>query len=243
MSNFFRTDEKKIAIVTGASRGIGAAIADKLGALNYFVIGTSTSGYGKSEGVSKWIKVDFSNSKETENFIAQIKKLESIEILINNAGINIIKEQKDVLKVDFDQIQKINLRGPYFLSSLIASKMATTGGGKIVNLSSIWSVNSKINRTLYSTMKSGVNGLTRSMAVEWASSNILVNSISPGFVETELTKKSLTAQQQDEIKKQIPLKRFAQPEEIAEMVSFLSSDKNTYLTGQNIIIDGGFTIV
>ena len=104
-------------------------------------------------------------------------------------------------------------------------------------------INSKINRTLYSTMKSGINGLTRSMAVEWASSNILVNSISPGFVETELTKKSLTGQQQDEIKKQIPMKRFAQPEEIAEMVSFLSSNKNTYITGQNIIIDGGFTIV
>lgn len=237
-------ESKKVVLVTGASRGIGRSIAKNFYDLGYYVIGTATNTRHKvASFVSQMLVVDFNIEDSVNIFLKNVKGIGKIDVLVNNAGINIIKEQKDVLKVDFDQIQKINLRGPYFLSSLIASKMATTGGGKIVNLSSIWSVNSKINRTLYSTMKSGVNGLTRSMAVEWASSNILVNSISPGFVETELTKKSLTAQQQDEIKKQIPLKRFAQPEEIAEMVSFLSSNKNTYITGQNIIIDGGFTIV
>ena len=121
--------------------------------------------------------------------------------------------------------------------------MAKKKYGRIIHISSIWSVVSKSHRSLYSTMKTGLLGMTRAMAVEWANQDILINSISPGFVETELTKKSLTGQQQEELKKQIPIKRFAQPQEIAEVASFLCSNKNTYLTGQNIIIDGGFTIV
>jgi 3-oxoacyl-[acyl-carrier protein] reductase len=121
--------------------------------------------------------------------------------------------------------------------------MTKIGGGKIVNIASIWSVVTKKNRTLYSTMKAAIHGLTRSMAVEWASSNILINTISPGFINTDLTRNSLSKKEIASIENSIPLNRLANPEEVAELVYFLGSDLNTYLTGQNIIIDGGYTII
>ena len=140
-------------------------------------------------------------------------------------------------------IQNINLKAPYQIAQYLAKNMALNGGGKIINIASIWSVISKTNRTLYSTMKTGIIGMTRSMAIEWAKQNILINAVSPGFVMTELTDKSLSVREKKEIKEQVPLGRFARPEEIASVVSFLCSKENKYLTGQNIIVDGGFTII
>ena len=231
------------ALVTGASSGIGASIATRLSEDGFEVYGTSRLGSGTTLGVNHWIAGDFSTHVGINNFLTRLEQISSFDVLVNNAGINIIKPQGQVSQLDYTRIENINLRAPYQIAQLVIRKMAEQKYGRIIHIASIWSVVSKSYRSLYSTMKTGLLGMNRAMAVEWASSNILVNSISPGFVETELTKKSLTAQQQDEIKKQIPLKRFAQPEEIAEMVSFLSSNKNTYITGQNIIIDGGFTIV
>ena len=120
------------------------------------------------------------------------------------------------------------------------TKGVNMSSGKIVNISSIWGVKSKKYRSLYSTVKTGIIGMTKSTSIEMAP-NILVNSVSPGFTNTELTKESLTKEESNEISKQIPLNRFAETNEIANLVIFLCSDLNTYITGQNIIIDGGFT--
>lgn len=233
---------KQRALITGASRGIGAAIANKLCEDGFTVYGTSTSGKGKTEGVNEWIPADFSTQQQINDFLNLIEQMPPFDVLVNNAGINIIKSQNDVTKDDYSLIENINLRAPYQVSQSISRKMAVMQYGRIIHIGSIWSVVTKAHRSLYSTMKTALIGMTRATAAEWAPQNILINSISPGFVATELTEKSLTVEQQYEIKKQIPIQRFAQPNEIAEAISFLCSQKNTYLTGQNIVIDGGFTI-
>lgn len=233
---------KEYALITGASRGIGCQIAKKLSS-NYSVIGTSTSGKGNIKEVEKWLKADFSSDDGINNFLDLLESLPPIKILVNNAGINIIKPGNEITSYDYDIIQNINLKAPFKISLKISEVMVNNGGGKIINIGSIWNVKSKKNRSLYSTMKTGLIGMTRSMAIEYASKNILINSVSPGFVETELTNKSLNNDQKKSLKEQIPLKRFAKPEEVSELVYFLCSHKNTYLTGQNIVIDGGFTIV
>ncbi len=231
-------------VVTGASRGIGAAIARELKREGWRVIGTSTR--GKPEDleacsfVDEWWEVDFRNDEQSRSFTAQLEKLPNLGALINNAGINIIKPQEEATWEDYEMIERVNLRAPYFAARAAAINMAEKGGGKIVNIGSIWSVISKEWRTLYSTTKTGLIGMTRSMSVEWASRGVLVNALSPGFVMTDLTKASLTPEQREEMQKRIPMGRFAQPEEIAKVVAFLCSPANSYLTGQNIVVDGSF---
>ena len=234
----------KVALVTGTSRGIGYSISKKLFELGYYVIGTSTKGQMEdSMHVDEMLAVDFNDIESTQLFMNKVQRLKKIDILVNNVGINIIKKQETITVEDYSKIENINLRMPFFLSAAVASIMAETGGGRIVNIASIWSVVTKENRTLYSTMKSGLHGLTRSMAVEWATRNILINTISPGFVNTDLTKQSLSETEIAALVQKIPLNRLAETYEIAELVVFLTSDSNTYLTGQNIVIDGGFSIV
>tara|TARA_B100001175_G_C19513872_1_gene645800 strand:+ start:3306 stop:4016 length:711 start_codon:yes stop_codon:yes gene_type:complete len=234
---------KKVALITGASRGIGLSISKKLYEDGFEIFGTSTSGNGDNKYVDHWLKADFSEEKGIDEFLLKLEKISNIYALINNAGINIIKTPGDITIEDYQVIQRVNLEAPFRISQKLAPLMAINNEGKIINIASIWSVVSKTNRSLYSTMKTGLLGMTRALAIDWAKYNILINSISPGFVETELTSKSLMLEEQNSIKNQIPIKRFAQPKEIAEIASFLCSKKNTYLTGQNIIIDGGFTIV
>lgn len=236
--------KKRVALVTGTSRGIGYAISRKLFELGYYTIGTSTSGrMDDSTHVDEVWAVDFNDIQSTQAFIERVQKLKKIDVLINNAGINIIKKQETVTAKEYSKIENINLRMPFFLSTAIANIMAEAGSGRIVNIASIWSVVTKENRTLYSTMKSGLHGLTRSMAVEWAPKNILINTVSPGFVNTDLTRQSLSESEITVLTQKIPLSRMAETHEIAELVAFLTSDSNTYLTGQNIVIDGGFSIV
>ncbi|MEJ6524264.1 MAG: SDR family oxidoreductase [Opitutales bacterium] len=234
----------KKVLVTGASRGIGQDIARLFNEQGAFVVGTATKKpKNDPRYVSEWLEVDFSEVASLDNFCSVLTEMNGFDVCINNAGINIIKPLDEVVSEDYQKIQKINLEAPYKIARATVPGMRNLGGGKIINIASIWSCISKAHRSLYSTTKAGLIGMTRALAVELASHNILVNAVSPGFTMTDLTKKSLSKDQMNELSQRIPLGRFATVDEIAGVVSFLGSDQNTYLTGQNIVVDGGFTIV
>ena len=219
----------KTALVTGGSRGIGKSISDKLESYGAKVIRTSTK------------DVDFSDEDSTTSFIERIRGVE-IDILVNNAGICINNYIDDISYEDFDKVQKVNLYGPFRVTQAVCEGMKKRGYGRIVNISSIKGIGSSERRLSYTTSKSGLNGMTRTMACDLAPYGILVNSISPGFTNTELTDSMLTQSDKDYLVERIPMNRFGEVEDIANLVSFFVSDLNTYVTGQDIVIDGGYTI-
>ena len=216
----------QIALITGASRGIGAAIAEKF----------------KSEGIRVLTphrdKLDLASSLSIDQFLSTVE--EPIDTIVNNAGINRLGESSEFTMDEFQEVLQINLLAPFRLIQGLVKGMKARRYGRIVNISSIWSMLSKKRRVTYSVSKSGINGLTRALAIELAPYNILVNAVAPGYVNTELTKKNNTEAELREIIKNIPLQRLAEPSEIAELVAFLCSPKNTYITGQVLPIDGGY---
>lgn len=243
----------KTALVTGATRGIGKAIADDLLEAGASLILTGTNIKQIKELNSRfknqakynvqYIHADFSGSDGIERFINQIKKFERIDICINNAGINRIDLVENTNSEDYQKLMNINLNAPFMICKQLAPTMKEAGYGRIVNIASIWSVITKSKRSLYTTAKAGLVGMTKTISVELAPFNVLVNAISPGFTMTELTQSTLTKEEIKEISKQIPSNRFAQPKEISKVVIFLASDLNSYITGQNVIVDGGFVNV
>jgi NAD(P)-dependent dehydrogenase (short-subunit alcohol dehydrogenase family) len=218
---------KHTALVTGGSRGIGYAIAKKL------------DSYGMNVLLPTRSELDLLSDISIENYLAGLRTC--VDVIINNAGINPIAAITDIKNSDIIDTMQINLLAPLKIIRYLVPSMIDNGYGKIVNISSIWSTVSKPGRTVYSASKSALNGITRTMAVELAKSNILINAVAPGFVNTELTQQNNSHEDIQLIKKGIPMERLAEPSEIAELVYFLISDANTYITGQTIFIDGGFT--
>ncbi len=243
----------KTALVTGATGGIGKQIADDLASLGADLILTSSNKeqvaalskeVNRAGNVSKkWILVDFLNKESRHAFLDEIATIEKIDICINSAGINRINYIDETLLDDWHDITAVNLEAPFLITRAISRIMKANGYGRIVNIASIWGVISKAKRSIYTTTKFGLRGLTTTSAIELAPYNILVNSVSPGFVLTELTKRILTEEEMTQLASQVPIGRFAEPEEISRVVLFLASSLNTYLTGQNIIVDGGFVDV
>ena len=229
----------KNILVTGASSGIGLSISKKFYELGGNVLGTSTNKKSKKKRYEIF-KVNFSKKEEIDKFIKYIKK-KKIDILVNNAGINKISNIDNLDIRNFRKIIFINLEIPALLSSIVSQNMIRKKSGKIINISSIFGSVSKSMRSSYSSSKFGIRGLTKSTALDLASKNILVNSISPGFVETKLTKSILKKSGIKQIKKEIPIKRLGKVSEIAYLTLFLASNYNTYMTGQDVLIDGGFT--
>ena len=219
--------EKKTALVTGASGGIGKSIKESLINEQIEVISPSRS------------ELDLSSSESINDFLTNLSK--SIDILVNNAGILKVGKHNELSSSDFQEILQVNVIAPFVLMSKLSDSMKENKFGRIVNISSIWSQVSREGRSIYSASKAAVDSLTRSFALELSSYNILVNSIAPGYVNTELIKKNNSQTELDYIKKNIPLGRFAETSEIANLVTFLCSEKNSYITGQVIIIDGGYT--
>ena len=236
----------KTVIITGGTRGIGAEIGRVLldSGANVIATGTQNELSNSSHQLNfKYHKLDFLSDKSIKKFIDFINQIKKIDVLINNAGINKIDHLTDISKKTWDNVNAVNLRGPFLLTKVVAQKMQKDLSGKIVNISSIFGVVSKKKRAVYSSAKWGLIGFTKSAALDLASYNILVNAVSPGFVDTDLTRQVLGVEKMKKLREEIPQGRLAQPSEIAKVVQFLCSDLNTYITGQNIIVDGGFTSV
>ena len=206
------------------------------------VIATGTQESANHPNGASYYSVDFMNERSTNEFITYLKH-QKIDILINNAGINKIGEFANIAIDDFDRILRVNLRTPFQLCQAVIPNMKQNNWGRIVNLTSIFGNITKEYRAPYSSSKFGLDGMTAALAAEVSEEGILANSVGPGFIDTELTRSVLGDDGISELKDRIPMKRLGQVEEIASLVSWLVSDENTYMSGQNLMIDGGFSRV
>lgn len=230
----------KKVLVTGATRGIGKAVCNLFKSKDYYVIGTGTKKLSNiPENLNEYYNVNFENKDEIENFCNNIKTF-NIDILINNAGINIINDFCEIDPNTFLTIQQVNVYSHFRISQSVIPNMLKNNWGRIISISSVWGKKSKRGRASYSVSKFGIDGLTVSLASEFSSQGILCNSVSPGFIDTEMTHKNLGELGIKKMLENVPIRRLAKSEEVAQFILWLSSEENTYITGQNISIDGGF---
>jgi 3-oxoacyl-[acyl-carrier protein] reductase len=230
------------ALVTGGTRGIGAAIAVRLIGDGAEVTVTGTRSDGSGPAGSRYRQVDFKNAPATEAFAAEIARLE-FDILVNNAGINKIAPFAQIDIRDFDGIQTVNVRAAFLLCRAVLPGMTSRGWGRIVNIASVFGIVSHELRASYSASKFALDGLTAALAAEVASKGVLANCVAPGFIDTELTRTILGEGGIAELIAHVPARRLGRPEEVAALVGWLAGPENTFVSGQIIAVDGGFTRV
>ena len=233
--------ENKTVFVTGATRGIGAAIAVAYHAAGAKVIGAGTHA-DSSGSFDGYFQADFCDVEQVRACADFVRRTEP-DVLINNAGINKNLPFVEIDPLEFQRIQQVNVFAPFSLCQAVIPSMRRKGWGRIVNISSIWGKIGKEHRASYSASKFALDGLTLSLAAEHAADGILANCVAPGFTDTELTHKMLGEEGIRKILSTVPIRRMANVEEIARFVVWLGSPENTYITGQNIAIDGGFSRV
>jgi 3-oxoacyl-[acyl-carrier protein] reductase len=238
----------KIIIITGGTRGIGAAMVQNFSCAAAKVVLTGTKqtddvnlDFFKNNNSFQYHQLDYSSDESVEQFLNVVNELDRVDVLINNAGVNKIESISNISIENWDFINAVNLRGPFLLTQAVSEKMKGQNSGKIINIASIFGVVSKEKRAAYSSTKWGLIGFTKAVALDLAPFNVQVNAVSPGFVNTDLTRQILGPEKMKQLVESIPQGRLAQPDEIAKVVLFLCSDQNTYITGQNIVVDGGFT--
>ena len=217
----------KTILVTGGTGGIGSAVAALFDQFKGNVIVTNSK---------------LANFKSNESVTRLLEELPDIDIWVNCAGINTIDELHNIKEEDFDNIMQVNVKAPFLIAKHISKHMKKQQSGKIVNIASIWGEKTISKRLSYTTSKAALIGMTKTLAVELAKYNIQVNTVSPGFTNTKLTNSILTKAQIKKLVLSVPMGRMANPDEIARIVMFLCSSQNTYITGQNIIVDGGFSV-
>lgn len=240
----------KTVIVTGGSRGIGAAIVKELAKEKYNIV----LNYNNSEEAAKQIqkeleeqnikieifKADVSKREEVRALINfTLEKYKNIDVLINNAGIDQIKPFMDITDGDWNNIMQVNLNSVFYCSQEVLENMIHNKSGCIINISSIWGRVGASCEVHYSASKAAIDGLTKALAKEMGPSNIRINSIAPGIIDTEMNK-DLSKEELKEIINQIPLGRIAKPEEIVKSIKWIIEDE--YITGQIISVDGGWNI-
>jgi len=230
----------RLALVTGGTRGIGKAIVECLQDAGYLVTYTGTSDLSDKDRIkdAEYKKLDLLNSR-LPDFIYQARW----DVVVNNAGINKRQGILDLTTSALNKILSVNLSGPMRITKAVVPKMRAAKKGRIVNIGSIFGTVSRSTRASYSASKAGLSAFTKEVALELASYNVSVNNVCPGFTDTELTRAMLSEEDRKALCREIPLERMARPAEIAEVVKFLVSDKAGHITGQDIIVDGGFVIV
>ncbi len=237
-----RFSGKKV-FITGASRGIGRAIAQAFRTEGAWVIGTRTGKNSEVDDIcQEWVTADFSDIGQIKVCAGFVRHAEP-DVLVNNAGINKIAPFAEINPDDFQSIQQVNVFAPFLLCQAAIPAMVRRGWGRIVNVSSIWGKISKEHRASYSTSKFALDGMTLALAAEHSADGVLANCIAPGFIDTELTRRILGEDGIQAIVSTVPARRLGQADEIARLVLWLASEENTYLAGQNIAIDGGFSRV
>ena len=242
----------KIALVTGASRGIGASIALELARNNILVIGTATS----DKGV-KAIKENFEinqlkgvglllNVNDNKSISSLIKNIEDsygdIDILVNNAGITKDTLLMKMKEEDWDEVINTNLKSVFKLSQSVIRKMIKNRYGRIINISSVVGHTGNAGQTNYTAAKAGMSGFTKSLAQEIGSRGITVNCVAPGFIDTDMTR-NLPEDYKNQLLKKIPLGKLGSPNDIANAVAFLASDNASYITGETLHINGGMLMI
>ncbi|OFW07587.1 MAG: dehydrogenase [Acidobacteria bacterium RIFCSPLOWO2_02_FULL_67_36] len=234
------TSRRRKALVTGGTRGIGAATAVALRDAGLDVVVTGTMPDGAAPNGCSYLAIDLSDPARAEAFAEEVAR-GGFSVLVNNAGVNKAGPVEGYARLDLERILDVNLVAPYLLCRAVVPGMRAERYGRIVNITSIFGVVSKAGRSAYSASKFGLFGLTRALALEVAEDNVLVNCLAPGIVDTELTRTVLGSAGIAELVQQVPMRRLARPEEIARYVAFLCGDDNTFMTGQTVVVDGGFT--
>ena len=242
------TSESKLALVTGASRGIGAAIADSLGSIGLKVIGTATTNEGAAAISSRFAERNI----EGQGMVLDVNEIDSVDrlleevtqtysapvILVNNAGITKDNLLMRMSEKEWSTVIDTNLNSIFRLTKACLRGMTKAKWGRIVNISSVVGFMGNAGQSNYAATKAAIVGFTRALAKEVGSRNITVNAVSPGFIDTEMTR-VLPEEQKELILQSIPLARLGEPEEIAGVVSFLVSEAGSYITGENIHVNGG----
>lgn len=241
--------ENKVVLVTGASRGIGKAIATLFAQSGAQVAFTYLSSVEKGQALEKELSAygikakgyrsDASNYQESEDLVnSVVEDFGAIDILINNAGITRDGLLMRMSEEQWDEVMRVNLKSVFNLTKAATKPMMKAKSGSIINLTSIVGIKGNAGQANYAASKAGIIGFTKSVALELGSRNIRCNAIAPGFIETEMTDE-LNAATVEEWKKSIPLKRGGQAQEVANVCLFLGSDLSSYVTGQTIQVDGG----
>ena len=244
--------KRKTVLITGSSRGIGSKTATLYALNGYNVV----INYNKSKSTAlrlladlkklnsncMAIKADVSNKEEVDAMISEIiKKFDKIDVLVNNAGISQTKLFQDITYEDFNEVVGVNLGGVYNVTNAVVPYMISAKNGNIINISSMWGLVGASCESMYSATKSAVIGLTKSLAKELGPSNIRVNCIAPGVIDTEMNE-GYTYSELDKIEEATPLGRVGKAEEVARVVYFLSGENSSFITGEVINVSGGYTM-